>query len=732
MEPFMMMLGYGLVNSLSQLVVRPIADKLSASGRQEEMKMQMETKHALDLEAVRLNKEIELENQRDIQAYCHQLRSREAQSQFERQLQMWQIGNFNDKMWPLLTPYDHPSLRPVCNENRPVPVNIFLAKTDPRSPFSAFIQPDLKNRLSNFLQTAYVNDPLQQHPCICRIGDWKDGFQDAAFINALWYGMQGQPTIVVNPIQSEFGETLDLNVSIWGLGETGIAPRTQNVLTGSFASAIGRIKREKTKFWVSHGLPVDSKEMTHNVNLLKQEEKMVADGNGQYIDRLLIQYHLPKEIQTEVVTEFSSEYNHLISCITGMYADIYHLIEYGARPYMPVAMNQYSSVTGGKFQIPEVAILHYRKALTDMTCTNYLQDKLPFAFLGVAKSLSFSPGDSMQIFNEGVGLWANRKLDLHHEVELPTKIDDSIRLLYDNATDTDKRYLEAAKDVLMSMGQGDAARSLDRKISVLVTPVQQKQATEYFETEWSVRNQMIFTYEDFLKWVNSNKGNAMLHGAAYAILALRNTYFAMMFLNKDARFVSVENMGGQCIIAQRYYLPDEIVCENLVIFDLSTNSYVLNKEIFMENKDFDSFERLGRQLDTLVNNLGKLVKPSKMDMPQQDRAEKPSAKNEFERQIFDLFTAGKFSTLESENCDVAEFDAVKNWVTSKLPVKDAVNAHIYRTTYNGKVMVCIFFSDVELNALFGGDYPMKRILCNRCDSNVEAFLNGLSIGTLKL
>ena len=120
MEPFTMMLGYGLVNSLSQLVVKPIADKFSAPARQQEMRMQMETKHALDLEAVRLNKQIELENQKDIQAYCHQFRAKEAQSQFDRQLQMWQIGNFNDKVWPLKTPFDHPSLHPQYNTGYPL------------------------------------------------------------------------------------------------------------------------------------------------------------------------------------------------------------------------------------------------------------------------------------------------------------------------------------------------------------------------------------------------------------------------------------------------------------------------------------------------------------------------------------------------------------------------------------------------------------------------------------
>ena len=58
MEPFALMLGYGLVNTLSQLVVRPISDKLSEKSRMNDMLMQMETKHQLDLDAVRINKQI--------------------------------------------------------------------------------------------------------------------------------------------------------------------------------------------------------------------------------------------------------------------------------------------------------------------------------------------------------------------------------------------------------------------------------------------------------------------------------------------------------------------------------------------------------------------------------------------------------------------------------------------------------------------------------------------------
>jgi hypothetical protein len=727
MEPFTMMLGYGLINSLSQLVVRPIADKMTASGRQAEMQKQMETKHALDLEAVRLNKQIELDNQFNIQGVCHTHRMQEAQAQFERQLKMWQIGQFNDKMWPLLTPFDHPSLRPQCI-GATTPVNIFLAKTDPHSPFAALIQPDLKNRLSNFIGTAYSSDPKQAHSSICRIGDWKDGFQDAAFINALWFGLQGQPTIIINPIQSEFGEILDLNVSIWGLGETGHSPSTSNVISGHFGSAIGRLKREETRTWIEHGLPVTSPEMRHNADLLRLEEELIASGKGEYIDELLVQYKLPKEIQNKVITSFSSEYNHLVSCITGMFADIYHLIEYGAQPYMPIAINKYYQNSDRHFQIPDIAINHYRHALRSMTCTDYLQDKLPFAFLGVAKSLSYNPSCSQQILQEGIGLWANRKLDVSQEVAIPESIDECVRMLRDNSSDSDKCYLENAKDVLLSINQIDAAKSLDKKIAILIPSLEPTTTPEpNNKVEWDVIQKDYFTDTDFTNWISDTRNSAKNRGAEYAIILLREKFFAMLYLDRNYNIIKHVDVPGQCIVAGRFYLPQEIYNDYVIAYKLNTNEYITNFDLYMEKKEFDSFEKLGKQLDALINNLGSLSRPTRI-VKQNNTPEK----NDLERQLTQVFTSNNYILFESERCEKANFIAIKNWITSKLPVPEASNAHLFKTGINGQVLIGIFFSDADYNTLIGDKYPMKRIICNTCDSEIEAFLNGLALGTINI
>lgn len=726
MEPFTMMMGYGLINSVSQLVIRPLTDKLTAGSRREEILFQMEQKHRLDLESVRLNKDIELSNNQRIQEFCHQCRLEEAQSQFEKQLQMWALGQFNSSMWPLLTPFDHPSLKPNFAPGQKVPINVFLAKTDPKSPYAMLIQSDVKNRLSNFITTTYSNS--HEHPTICRIGDWKDGFQDAAFINALWYGMQGQPSIVINPIQSEFGELLDLNISVWGLASNGYSPLTQTVLSGPFGSAIGRIKREETRKWVASGLPLSSPELQHNANLLKQEDSLIAEGKGDLVDCLLVQYKLPKEIQTAVITKFSREYSHMISCVAGMYSDIYHLLEYGSTPYMPQAISEYNRRNGADYQIPEIAAQHYRKALTNLACSNYLQDKLPTAYLNVAASLSYDPTSAAEIFQEGVGLWANRKLDNGHEIRLPESIDDCLKLLRDNSEGGDRQYLQCAASTLIRINLPEAAKELERKIiSLPATPINHDNHQE--QCEWEVKDLPVYHLSDFQNWVFANCGTAQSNGATEAIAYVTSGKNLMVaFISDQCRLVPVNNIGGQCIITNQFYVDPSFIDGNVIEYDLQSNQFKSNRFRFMQKKEFDSFERLGKQLDNLVNNLKKTSQIGRNHSePQKDSA----SAEDFEKQITDFFMNCNMVSMESETCEIANFDAIRSWVVSKLPVQGASKAHILKSRRGQDSLICVFFSNGE-DVLLDENYPKKRILCGNGDIELNSFLNGAPMGTINL
>lgn len=725
-----MMMGYGLINSVSQLIIRPLTDKLTSGSRREEMLFQMEHKHRLDLESVRLNKDIELSNNQKIQEFCHQCRLKEAQSQFEKQLQMWALGQFNSSMWPLLTPFDHPSLKPNFAPGQQVPINVFLAKTDPKSPYAMLIQSDVKNRLSNFITTTYSNS--REHPTICRIGDWKDGFQDAAFINALWYGMQGQPSVVINPIQSEFGELLDLNISVWGLASNGYTPLTQTVLSGPFGSAIGRIKREETRKWVKSGLPLSSQELQHNANLLKQEETLVAEGKGNLVDCLLVQYKLPKEIQTAVITKFSREYSHLISCVAGMYSDIYHLLEYGSTPYMPQAIAEYNSRNEANYQIPEIAALHYHKALTNLACSNYLQDKLPTAYLNVASSLSYDPISATEIFQEGVGLWANRKLDREHEVRLPETIDDCLRLLRDKSESADRQYLQCAASTLNRINLPEAAKELERKIiSLPVSPSNPPASDQCFQKqcEWEVRDLSAYRLSDFQEWIYCNCSAAIRNGATEAVAYVTSgKNLLVAFVSDHGHIIPVNDIGGQCIVTQQFYVDSSFIDDNIIEYDLQSNQFKSNRLRFMQKKEFDSFERLGKQLDNLVNNL---KKTSQIGRNQSEAQTDSAPTGYFEKQITDFFMNCSMISMESETCDTANFDAIRSWVVSKLPVQGASKAHILKSRQGQDTLICVFFSNGE-DVLLEESFPKKRILCGKCDIELNSFLNGAPMGTINL
>lgn len=151
----------------------------------------------------------------------------------------------------------------------------------------------------------------------------------------------------------------------------------------------------------------------------------------------------------------------------------------------------------------------------------------------------------------------------------------------------------------------------------------------------------------------------------------------------------------------------------------------------MEKKEFDSFERLGKQLDALINNLGNIARPNRVEGPKRN-TKNGQEDNDIQKQLTEVFASGQYISLESEKCEIADFDSIKEWITNKLPIKNAVNAHIFKTNIGNNTMLCIFFSDKDCNTLIGNDYPMKRIICGKCDSDIEVFLNGLVIGTIKL
>lgn len=88
-------------------------------------------------------------------------------------------------------------------------------------------------------------------------------------------------------------------------------------------------------------------------------------------------------------------------------------------------------------------------------------------------------------------------------------------------------------------------------------------------------------------------------------------------------------------------------------------------------------------------------------------------------------------SMESETCEIANFDAIRFWVVSKLPVQGASKAHILKSRRGQDSLICVFFSNGE-DVLLDENYPKKRILCGNGDIELNSFLNGAPMGTINL
>ena len=76
-----------------------------------------------------------------------------------------------------------------------------------------------------------------------------------------------------------------------------------------------------------------------------------------------------------------------IALLIGFYTDLYHLVEIGAQPQMPMAFKKFCDENAFPYEIPEDIINSYKTTLYGITYTNWLGEKLPLTYLNMAKSL---------------------------------------------------------------------------------------------------------------------------------------------------------------------------------------------------------------------------------------------------------------------------------------------------------------------------------------------------------
>ena len=454
------MIEYVLLNTLSQILIRPIIRSLDFNKKQQQrMLEQIESKSRLDMDSIRLGKELELNNSLKIQQYSHKCRLEE----IKNQLEVWRTQQYDQKVWPLDIPPSHETLKMSVNENSFIRMNIFMVKNQPHEHFAKlYTEEIIKNNLANFFDAFYNNSSI--NPINNLIGSWKDGYGEPAHINALWHNLQGQPSLVINPLITKTPIKLDFKLSLWGL-DSDSKPTTQIVNSWDYELDLKRLIRKHTNMYIKEGLPYDNNKggLKNNVDIIKQEEELQKRGGSlTAMDYLLMKYQLCEEITDFVKREIGEKYSQYIVGLSGVYADIYNLMEYGLAPSTPISLDNFCKVKKLVWQYPQEMGMLYQKALANLASTNYLQDELPLLYIKVANSIKHCDiNKSRELFQEGVGLWVNRKLPLTKEVPIPENTEGCVRLVSLNADSADKVLLDLSIHYLNDTEEQDAAKLLE-------------------------------------------------------------------------------------------------------------------------------------------------------------------------------------------------------------------------------------------------------------------------------
>lgn len=317
---------------------------------------------------VRLSKQ---EHQRKLDEMLAQfdLNRQKAEEQMLLSYSEWQQKTFWEKCFPLRNPFEVPlGYEPIfegstnrlerCklttvmlpNNRQVVPLRVITALKD-NVHNHAFT---VNSNLSMFLVNNYSAN--SEHAVISDIGAWKDDAPvNDASINYLFKGLKGQPAIVLVPAYTNGGSLVRLKIWSWGLGEQLQYP--VGIDFGWFDldilyrhALVGEIKSFNSTL-EKIGATLPNKELERDLKILSMIENKKDVLSEEEINRLYTLLSIPNEIKDSLQRRTNELASTIYSCATAMYADGYHLHEYGTLPRLPYLLPQMS---GAKMLLPYI------------------------------------------------------------------------------------------------------------------------------------------------------------------------------------------------------------------------------------------------------------------------------------------------------------------------------------------------------------------------------------------
>lgn len=293
-----------------------------------------------------------------------------AEKQMVQSFSEWQTKVFWEKCFPLRNPFETPfgveleyegsnKLRScrlqtlqLPNKKEIVPLRVILALKDGSHSHASTINADLSLFLS---QNFSANN---EHAVVSEIGAWKEEapINDAS-INYLFQGQRGLPTLIVTPAYTNGGAIVRFKLWSWGLGEQLAYPvgfdfgwfNIENIYRHVLLDEVKNFDAVLDKIKASRPTPYAIfEEDLKIIKLIERNENLSDDERSQLM--CLLQ-KTPPEIAATVQRKTNEIISNLYSCAVGMYADGYHLTQYGTHPILPYLLR---SMSGIKLVLPQL------------------------------------------------------------------------------------------------------------------------------------------------------------------------------------------------------------------------------------------------------------------------------------------------------------------------------------------------------------------------------------------
>lgn len=336
--------------------------------------------------------------------------------------------------WPLRNPFDAPiamnttfdenakqleecRLKTVMLPNRMeiVPLRFISALKDDVHPTAATVN----SELSMFLVNNYSSNG--SHAVVSEIGAWRNDIPvNDASINYLFKGMKGQPVMVLAPEYTNGGAFIRFKVWSWGLGESLTYPVGFDFgwidLEILYKRLLANETQTMTKTLNKVNVPVSNETLVKNADLISLIVKNRKVLTNDERDRLLSLLSTPAEVNSHLRKEFASVISNVYSAIVAMYADGYHLTEYGCLPQLPDVLWNMKNIT---FMMPQVSTFYLallNAAIQNKIITNEQAASVEMKLATVMKGLGCKP----QVYEELVAdirmLNYNIQGNVHNEI----------------------------------------------------------------------------------------------------------------------------------------------------------------------------------------------------------------------------------------------------------------------------------------------------------------------------